>query len=260
MASRRKPPKYRDGGAVASDSVIMPDSSAVAPSADELAAPPVAASADVPPPQPAASERSVADELAAIRRAEEMQREMVQPRQPQTVAEYVDTLPVSARQKQFLKTYPMLMRPDVVQHANKAYLAAKAAGLRDDTEEQENFVLEKTGEALRRLRAPPPESEYRKKLASDLERELAEMGDTAPPPAPRPMAPPQRSVPISAPVSRNIPSASGSTVPMRITLSPEERDMARRSYQDLPPEAAERLYSDMKRKMLIARANGTLNE
>jgi hypothetical protein len=253
MASRRKPKHYRDGGVVPSDSA-MPDSA----SAGE---PPAAETADVPASQPAASERSVADELRAIQRAEEMAREMAEPRRPQTVAEYVDTLPVSARQKQFLKTYPQLMRPDVVQHANQAYLAAKAAGLRDDTEEQENFVLEKTGEALRKLRAPPPESEYRRKLANDLERELEEMGDTAPPPAPRQTAPtPQRSLPISAPVSRNIPSASGGSVPMRITLSPEERDMARRAYASMPPADAERLYFDMKRKMLIARQNGTLNE
>jgi hypothetical protein len=67
-------------------------------------------------------------------------------------------------------------------------------------------------------------------------------------------------MPISAPPSRNIPSASGGSVPLRITLSPEERDVARRAYASLPPADAERLYHDMKRKMLLARANGTLNE
>jgi hypothetical protein len=60
--------------------------------------------------------------------------------------------------------------------------------------------------------------------------------------------------------SRSVPSASGGSVPLRITLSPEERDIARRSYSDLPAEKAERLYSEMKGLMLRRRANGTLNE
>ena len=36
--------------------------------------------------------------------------------------------------------------------------------------------------------------------------------------------------------------------------------MARRSYQDMAPAEAEKLYADVKRRMLVARANGTLNE
>jgi hypothetical protein len=65
---------------------------------------------------------------------------------------------------------------------------------------------------------------------------------------------------VTAPVSRAMPSVSGRPIESRITLSPEERDMARRSYSDMPPAEAEKLYADMKRKMLVARANGTLNE
>jgi hypothetical protein len=73
--------------------------------------------------------------------------------------------------------------------------------------------------------------------------------------------PPRRSVPYAAPVTRGAPNLSeGGKVPTRIDLSPEERDMARRSYQNLPADQAERLYADMKRRMLIAKANGTLSQ
>jgi hypothetical protein len=66
---------------------------------------------------------------------------------------------------------------------------------------------------------------------------------------------------VSAPVSRAAPSISATNaVPSTITLNAEERDIARRSYHGLPPAEAERLYAEMKRRMLIARANGTLNE
>jgi hypothetical protein len=81
--------------------------------------------------------------------------------------------------------------------------------------------------------------------------------------APEPMPEPEPRKPIqySAPVTRGAPSvATGSAMPMRITLSPEERQMAHMAYRDLPPEKAERLYMEMKAKMLKARRDGTLNE
>ena len=55
----------------------------------------------------------------------------------------------------------------------------------------------------------------------------------APAAAPAPAAQQRRSLPMSAPVSRNIPSASGRR-PDNNTLSPEERDIARRSFIDHP--------------------------
>jgi hypothetical protein len=83
------------------------------------------------------------------------------------------------------------------------------------------------------------------------------MGEPAPAPAPRQAAP---HVSYIAPVSRGAPSVTGRPVENRITLNAEERDIARRTYSDLPPEKAERLYAEVKGLMLRRRANGTLNE
>jgi hypothetical protein len=73
--------------------------------------------------------------------------------------------------------------------------------------------------------------------------------------------PARRSMPVSAPVSREVPSG-GPRQTNTMTLSPEERIVARNSFSDphLTNEQKENLYAQNKRKMLLARANGTLNE
>jgi hypothetical protein len=80
----------------------------------------------------------------------------------------------------------------------------------------------------------------------------------------RPM-PRQRSMPVSAPVSRDSPSISTGrpqSIGTSVTLSAAEREIARDSFSDpsMSVEDRERLYAMNKRKMLLARANGTLNE
>jgi hypothetical protein len=74
---------------------------------------------------------------------------------------------------------------------------------------------------------------------------------------------PKRSAPISAPVSRSMPSmTTGNAISTRITLSPEEVMVARTSFTDRSLTNAERekMYYLNKLKMIQMRKDGTLNE
>ncbi len=78
-------------------------------------------------------------------------------------------------------------------------------------------------------------------------------------PAPEPQTQPQRrSMSVSAPVSRDVPGPSGQRQTNRITLTPEERDIARKSFSasDMTDEQKERLYAMNKAKLIRMRANG----
>jgi hypothetical protein len=99
------------------------------------------------------------------------------------------------------------------------------------------------------------------RLAEETEREAEAL--RAPPKPIMPSA--RRSMPVTAPVSRDVPSVStgrSHSFSNTVTLSPAEREVARNSFSDpsMSPEDRERLYATNKRRMLIARANGTLNE
>jgi hypothetical protein len=227
VATRRK--YYRDGGAVNPDNHSGAD---VARPAVEV--------------QPAAShdDDPVKRGLAEIKRAEELHRQQPQPQQPQ----------LSQFKLDFLAAYPELVKDEEATTLTRYhYLSALRRGIPDDSPQMNEAILS----GWRRMSAahmPAPDA-HRQARSDAIEREADQMDELAPTSAS--MKAPKFT---SAPVSRNIPSASGGSVPMRITLSPEERDVARKSYSHLPPADAERLYHDMKRKMLIARANGTLNE
>ena len=71
--------------------------------------------------------------------------------------------------------------------------------------------------------------------------------------------PQRRSMPVSAPVSRDVPTASGQRQPStKMTLSEEERRIARTSFtaSDMTNAQKELLYAQNKRKLNIKRANG----
>jgi hypothetical protein len=138
---------------------------------------------------------------------------------------------------------------------NQAGLSRRALerGVADDSEEMEKAVLDgmiKDAEAIARARKEP---------AGGFQ---AAAQPSEPEPKPASIEPaPKRSVPYAAPVTRGAPSiSSGTAIPTTVTLSPEERSMARLSYRDLPPAEAERLCADMKRRMIVAKANGTLGQ
>ena len=63
---------------------------------------------------------------------------------------------------------------------------------------------------------------------------------------------------MTAPVSRDVPGPSGTRTTNRITLTPEERAIARTSFTatDMTDEQKERLYAMNKQKLNKMRANG----
>jgi len=78
----------------------------------------------------------------------------------------------------------------------------------------------------------------------------------APEPAPQPQ---RRSMPVSAPVSRDVPTANGQRQPStKMTLSAEERAIAHTSFTapDMTNAQKELLYAQNKRKLGTMRANG----
>jgi hypothetical protein len=275
MASRRKyrtPQGFRDGGAV------RPEASADAP-------PPPGP--ELPPPDPESHDavRRVAE---AARHAEELQRQAAQ--QPMTVEAYVDAMPgLSDHKRAFLKAHPMLLNEQILPLAARAYQAAVRDHVPDDTEEMNQRLLigvrqEIEAQRQRQIEAasaavasmeptPLPESDDRAAERLDQEanaiHSMMQAADATPteivanmPPV-SPM-PPQRgrSLPISAPVSRDVPTASGQRTSNigTVVLSAEERDVARRSYHWLSPDLAEREYAFQKAKLTRLRAAGEYPE
>ncbi len=77
--------------------------------------------------------------------------------------------------------------------------------------------------------------------------------------------PPRRSMPVSAPVSRDVPTSSGQRAPSsKIILTEEERRVARTSFTDptgkMTDADKEYLYAQNKRKLQAMRANGSYRQ
>src|SRR5882672_3092225 len=70
--------------------------------------------------------------------------------------------------------------------------------------------------------------------------------------------PQRRTMPVTAPVSRDVPNTSGQRSTNRITLTPEQREIARKSFtaSDMTDEQKERLYAMNLQKLHRMRANG----
>jgi hypothetical protein len=208
MVVRRK---YRSGGRVLADTPI-PDAPAV--------------TADAPaPPEPAPSpigfepSDAVARAVQAQRRAEELQRQRQEaqatPRPPEP----------SERRKAFLHQH----RREIEGNEEAAFdywKQARRMGIEDDTDEIDRYVLnglrfeqQARAERLAPQQAGEPEASVR-------------------PPVARPEAPmpaPRKSMPMAAPVSREAPNvSSGQRRSNDMTLSAEEREIARNSIMDRP--------------------------
>lgn len=198
-----------------------------------------------------------------------MQRQRTQqPQQPQTVEQYIDSLPdLSGHKRAFLKQHPMLLAPQIVPLMSKHYHAGLRSGLKDDTAELDAFVLDHVGHEIAQQREltsadarPTPENQERHEQTShhveELQREAeAIMAEMKQPPAPPPM---RRSVPVSAPVSREVPMAAGGRRPGQMTLNAEERAIAHSSFRHLSKPAAELEYARNKQKMLAMKADGRI--
>jgi hypothetical protein len=199
MATRRK---YRDGGRVpVIDNIIV--------------APPVETPIAAPP---ADDGNPLVRAHAAQMRAEEIQRnaakqpQSIAGRPPTTIDEHIDAMPISEHKKAFLRANPNFLEPDTAKQVHFHYSAALGAGVVDDTPQMNERILD----GIKR---------ERERAVQDA-RSVVEAA----------AAPPRRpSVQVSAPVSRAAPTMSGRREPDgQNTLSPEERDIARRSIIDRP--------------------------
>jgi hypothetical protein len=241
-----------------------------------------------PPVDPTAS--SVLMRAAeAQRQAEAMQRD------PElAVARYVDALPgLLDRERAFLKKYPMLLAPENSRLLQSEFNAALGEGLARDSDAFENRVLSgivrrlegrqpaENGGAAAIMHPPPSLEPSIERAAERLDHQAhaihrtMQVADATPLavsvglPTAGPAAPARRSLPVSAPVSRDVPTVSGERVQdaRSITLSAEERAIARNSFgpirdasgnlRDLTNEEKERLFASNKAKMLRMKADGS---
>jgi len=233
MATRRKykVQHFRDGGVVKDVGSVAEDA------APEPAASPPAAS----PPQ--TEESPLARALAAARHAEALQHQAAQ-RQPTEHERFVDAMPgLNDRKRNFLKQNPELMRPGIAEIAGRHYQEALAAGIADDSPEIERHIIESTARELASHREPEPAKPA--------------------PAALSPAAPQRRSMPMSAPVSRNIPTANGRREPDGWNkLSAEEVRIAHNSFTDpnVSNVEKERMYLANKRRYLSMKADGSYSD
>jgi hypothetical protein len=87
----------------------------------------------------------------------------------------------------------------------------------------------------------------------EAEAHYADM--SAEPPAPAAPAM-KRNIPMSAPVSRDVPSASGGQSPSRVHLNAEERHIANVSFKHLPPHERDLAYARNRSRMHEMKKNG----
>jgi hypothetical protein len=153
------------------------------------------------------------------------------------------------------------------------------AGVEDDTPAMNQAILEGVQHDIERHRAlaaltsasarPTPENaaaheetvqaadELTQEAAAHLAQRAAEQMAAAPAPMPT-----RRSFPVSAPVSRDVPMASGGSASQNKTLSPEERLIARNSFSNpnMTNAQKELLYLRNRQKLNRMRADGSYSE
>jgi hypothetical protein len=207
--------------------------------------------------------------LDAQSHAEELQR---QPARAADVHAHIDRLPISGHKKAFLHANPALAQAPLSHVMAHHYQLALHSGVPDDSELMNQAVLHgvqrdiEHHHALKALTSadarPTPENhamhqdvaESAAELAREAEAHLAEYQPepTAPPPAKR------KSIPMSAPVSRDVGSMSGQRIDSGNTLRKDEREIARVSFPHLPAAQAEFAYLKNKKRMMAMKASGEI--
>jgi hypothetical protein len=237
------------------------------------AAPPAAPATPMASPEPD-EPNPLRQALHGAQRAEEMQHQHRQQQQPQTVEQYIDRLPdLSSHKREFLKQHPGLLAPEVAPVMGRAYQAGLQSGLEDDSNQLDQFILSTVSREIEHHRAltsadarSTPENEERHneivRGADDLTSEAdSYREESLAAHQPPPPATPRRTIPTSAPVSREVMSmATGgrSQASSENTLSREEREIARSSFSapNMTSAQKELLYLQNKRKLAAARASG----
>jgi hypothetical protein len=249
---------FRDGGRVLADVPIADD----APGGEEGTLPTLP-----PPAEPPADNNPLLHALAAQTRAEELQREAAQRPPPSSAIEQrLEKIPgLSDHKKNLLRQFPVIVDDPVVgQMFNRHYQAGLQSGLADDTPELDQYLIANVAREIehRRQLALASESvdEAVQKLDDEIEANRRSEEPPAPAPPSLPAAPRKRSVPMSAPVSREVPvpMASGQRRDENNYLRAEEREIARVSFPHLSPSAAEYQYLLNKRKMIEMKRDGRI--
>ena len=215
-------------------------------------------------PPPAVDDNPLMHALAAQTRAEEMQRQAPQRPPPSAIEHHIDSLPgLSEHKRAFLKQFPVLIQDrDVMAVFNKHYAEALRNGFTDDTAELDNHLITETVRDVEHRRQLALAAEPVDVAVQRLEDEAAaiDRSEQRPAPiAPPPMPAARRSIPMSAPVSRESYGYSGKPQSdTRITLSPDERFIAHTSFPHLSKSEAEFSYAKNKRLMVQRKADGSI--
>ena len=177
--------------------------------------------------------KSTFDEKRASKTTEPAQRQ-APPQRPATVDQQIDSMPVPDNAKTWLRSHPELV-----------------------TDPSQNNKL---GAAHRYLTEIKGLTQFNQAYFDALETELG-IKKPAAAPASEPQPQQRRSMPVSAPVTRDVPTTSGQRqTPSQITLSPEEVQIARSAYTDptgkMTNADKERAYALNKIKLQKMRSNG----
>jgi hypothetical protein len=196
----------------------------------------------------------------------------------QAVDQHIDAMPgLSDHKKRFLKSHPSLLQQPHLQLMSHAYQIALHAGIPDDTPAMDAAVLGGIHLNLQHHRQlsqltsahaqPTPENHQAHhdtaEAVAALQREAEQHLAAHQPASPTAPKPQRRSLPMSAPVSRDVPSASGHRQPDGWnTLSAEERQIARNSFTDpnVSNEQKELMYLRQKQKLHRMRQDGSYSE
>jgi hypothetical protein len=250
----RSPQAYFRGGAV-------PGDDADSESGKE------AARADAPPSPPPHDDDAVMHAAEAQRRAEELQRAHVAQQhqaaqKPPDPERLISGLPGPAQA--WLRAHPEFVgdpKQNAELQAVHSYLVGRK-GVPQFSDEYFRALDNEFGFDAPPRSEPPPSPAIPSYVSGSPEPSQAAHiapAMTAPPPP----APPRRSMPLSAPVARDVPSLGGQRVSGRqIILTPEERMIARNSFTDptLTNEQKELLYAQNKARYQQMLSDGSYSD
>jgi hypothetical protein len=181
---------------------------------------------------------------------------------------------LSDHKRRFLKSHPSLLHEPYLSLMRHAVMIARHAKLPEDTAAFDNAVLAGIAKDIEHHRAlsqltaadarPTPENEQLQhdadQGADDLMREAeghhaAWLAENPPPPPPAK----RKSIPMSAPVSRDAPGVSGYRADSSKThLSADEVQIAHVSFPHLSKIQAELQYAQNRKKMLEMKRDGRI--
>jgi hypothetical protein len=246
-----------------------------------------------PPPAPGADDTSpLMHALAAQQHAESLQRQhqhrqaiglpepQLTPEQRQMVDQHVDSINghLTEHWRRFLKSHPSLLTEPYHRSMMHQYALALNAGVPDSSDQMDRAILigvardiEHHHHLSQLTSASARPTAANAELHADIARHVSDLDAEAEqhfaehqpapaaPPAVRPPPPQRRTMPMSAPPSRDIPSVSGRSG-LDNHLTRDEREVARSSWPHLPAAQAEYEYLKNKRRMVSMKADGRIQQ